>query len=477
MTDTETSTDTSADTGATDFSHRMSDADQLMWTVEKDPLLRSTITTVILLDKAPKMSVVRERLERGSRVIPRLRQRVRSNPLSVAPPRWENDINFDLNFHVRKLRAPGKGTIRDVLDLAEPIAMEGFDRARPLWQFHVVNGLAGGGAALIIKLHHAVTDGVGGMALMLEILDLERSPKTSKPMPLEPEARAWTQVERFLDATSHEVRRGGSRAQGLLGTSVTGFLKFITDPNGEAIRLGETVSSAARMLEPAPEPLSPVMVGRSLSQHFELFTVPLDQTKAAARTAGGKLNDAFLAGIAGGISRYHQRHGAIVDSVRLSMPINTRSAESQNQAGNQFAPARFQLPLEIEDPVERMENIRGLVGRSRAEPALALTDTLAAVLNRLPTSVTTEIFGSMLRGMDLVASNVPGAPFDVYFCGGRLTAQYAFGPMAGAAVNITLISHNGDLNIGINTDPAAVRDPEVLRECLEEGFEELLDLT
>ena len=143
------------------YEDRMSDSDALMWTIEKDPALRSTITTTIVLDSTVPRELLTQKFERLSRVIPRLRQRVRSNPLSIAPPRWEYDPNFDLHFHLWWVKAPGKAQMRDLLSIAEPIAMSGFDRARPLWRAVVVEGLPGKKSAIIMKIHHAVTDGVG----------------------------------------------------------------------------------------------------------------------------------------------------------------------------------------------------------------------------------------------------------------------------------------------------------------------------
>src|SRR5262249_16109268 len=151
------------------FEHRMSDADALMWTIEKDPQLRSTITAVAVLDRSPDRDRLIESVERASRFVPRLRQRVASNPLRIAPPRWEADPNCDLNYHLRWARAGGDGSLRDLLDMAQPIAMQGFDRARPLWEFVAVDGLADGRAGLIIKIHHAITDGVGAVKIAMHL--------------------------------------------------------------------------------------------------------------------------------------------------------------------------------------------------------------------------------------------------------------------------------------------------------------------
>src|SRR5205807_4556783 len=114
--------------------------------------------------------------------------------------------------------------------------------------------------------------------------------------------------------------------------------------------------------------------------------------------------------------------------------------------------------ISVVDPLERMRTIRELVTFQRNEPALAFTDGIAGVLNRLPTTVATQLFGSMLKGVDFVTSNVPGVPVQVYLAGAALESQLAFGPLTGAAANITLLSYLDDLHIGVNTDRAAIPD-------------------
>jgi WS/DGAT/MGAT family acyltransferase len=456
------------------FEHRMSDADALMWTIEKDPQLRSTITAVAVLDRSPDRERLVESLERATRLVPRLRQRVMSNPLSVAPPRWEVDPNFDLDYHLRWTRAGGDGSLRDLLDMAQPIAMQGFDRARPLWEFVVVDDLAEGRAGLIIKIHHAITDGVGAVKIAMHLFDLERdTPLDRGEIPSAPAVHVMSQRERVIDALQHEGRRQLGMARRSLRTATTGAVAMGRDTSAALSRARETASSVARMLAPATAPLSPLMTNRSLSLRFDTIVAPLDEMKAAARKVDGKLNDAFIAAIAGGLRRYHDRHGVEVEALRMTMPINVRTDETSDLAGNQFAPARFPIPMTIADPIERMRAMRELMLRQRAEPALALTEPLAGLLYRLPTSVSTGVFGSMLKGIDFVATNVPGVPVPVYFAGARMEAQFAFAPMTGAAANIALLSYLDELQIAVNTDPAAVPDPEVFHACLLEGIDEI----
>ncbi len=455
------------------FEHRMSDSDALMWTVEKDPMLRSTITAVLMLDQAPEPEHLRHLLERGTRLVPRMRQRVRANTFSIAPPRWEVDPNFDLNYHLRRVRAAGDRDLRSVLDLAQPMAMQGFDRARPLWEMVVVEDLADGGAAIIMKIHHAITDGVGAVQIALVLFELERAAELPD-LPEAPDVVVLGQVARMRDAFEHESRRNLGIAKRLPDAAASAAASAVADPVGTAARLAETGASLARLTAPAIVPMSPLMAQRSLSVHFDTVTIGLDDAKAAARAAGGRLNDAFMAATAAGFRRYHEAHDTPIESLRVSMPINLRDADSADATGNNFAPARFLLPTDRTDPIEAMTEIRALVAAQRAEPALSIVEPLARVLNRFPTSMTTSLFGAMLRGIDLVASNVPGAPIELFTAGARVQSMYALGPMAGAAVNVTLLSYLDDIHIGINLDPAAVTDPKLFVQCYRDGWDEVL---
>lgn len=457
------------------FESRMSDSDALMWNIEKDPILRSTITAVAVLDRSPDRDTLLWKVERGTRLIPRMRQRVVGNPYSIAPPRWEVDPRFDLRYHVRFVHVGGEGTLRDVLDLAEPMGMQGFDRARPLWELTVVDGLEGGRSAIVYKVHHAITDGVGGMQMVMTMLDLEREPQaTEEELPPAPEAAPMGALARTVDALGHVRRRNLGIARRAGGNLVAAVSTAATDPVGVLGGLGATLGSVARMVTPTPTPLSPIMVERSLSYRFQTITLSLPEMKAAAKAAGGTLNDAFVAGVASGLHRYHLRHDAPVDELRMTMPINVRTDETADLAGNQFVPARFTVPVSIEDPAEHMQAIHELVGQQRAEPALGLLEPMSIVLNRLPTTAVTALFGSMIKGMDFTTSNVPGAPIPVYLAGAKLERMFPFGPLAGVALNVTLLSNLDDVNIGVNSDMAAVPDPEVLLECLEEAFAALL---
>jgi WS/DGAT/MGAT family acyltransferase len=459
----------------------MSDEDALMWNVEKDPILRSTIVAVAIFDGVPDFKRLRDRINRATCLIPRLRQRVLSPPFRLGPPRWAVEQTFDIEFHLRRMRLPEPGTDRALLDVLQPIATAGFDRARPLWEFTLIEGLTGPDgserAAFAMKVHHSVTDGVGGMALLANLVDL--SADAAEPVgdaPAGPAPEPMDALGLIRDSLVHSSRRLMGVTRRIPGTARDAASAVLHDPIGSSLALGRTAASIGRALAPATVPMSPVMRDRGLGRRLHFFDLSLDDIKRAGKATEGSINDVFVASVVGGLHRYHERHGDCPDALRMTLPINLRR-EGDDAAGNRFAPARFAIPVTIADPRERVRAIRALVQQQRAEPFLQLTGPLAGVLNRLPTTTTTALFGGMLKCCDFVATNVPGAPVPVYAGGARVDRMYAFAPPAGAAVNVSLISHVDVCCIGLVTDTTAVPDADVLVACIREGFDELLSLS
>ena len=457
------------------FDHAMGDADALMWNIERDPHLRSPIVVVLVLDRAPSWKRVLERLERGSRLIPRMRQRVVEPAVRVGPPAWSADPNFDLSYHARRVRLPKGSTFDAVLELAARAAMGDFDRARPLWEYTLVEGLPKKRAAFVLKVHHSMTDGVGGMRLLMMLFDLERKPMSHTPEPEPVDLPTFSATGLVGSGLAWQARRAADSAQRVAGAARTTWERVREDAAGALDDITAAAGSIARFLAPAGEPCSPLINGRSLDRRVSVLRVPLDNLKRAAATTGGTLNDVFVAGVVGGLQRYHASHDSDVSELRMIMPINLRG-EGAALGGNHFTPARMIVPLSIDDPAELVREIGVRCRELRAEPAVALSESVAGVLNRLPRRVATLLFGSMLKGADFVTSNVPGSPFPLYLCGAKVDALYAFAPLSGTAANIALLSHCGDCYLGINTDPRAIPDIKRFTKSIRQGLKEIVSL-
>ena len=169
----------------------LSPLDYLLHRGEAYPATRSAFLGVEILDRPADWGRLREALDRASRVVIRMRQKVVVPPIPTTPPRWVVDPDFDLDYHVRRVALPGPGTLRQLLDLAEVMLQSPLDTSRALWEALYVEGLEGGRSALLTKLSHAITDGLGGIALFEQVYDLEREP-APRPMPPVPVPRDLT---------------------------------------------------------------------------------------------------------------------------------------------------------------------------------------------------------------------------------------------------------------------------------------------
>ena len=449
---------------------RLSGFDLATWrTASADPAMRSPIIGLIALESSPDWGRLVERFDRASRVAPVLRQKVLEGPADVLSPRLVIDPDFDLSFHMRRFRVADPGTWEQVLDECRRQSMADFDQARPLWRVTLLEGLQDGRAALIVKLHHAIADGQGAMMLGATVIDLSPEDQDLGPMPPEP-VPAPMDTAAFLgtavaDASGFLVRSAKDAAESALPIAT----RALKDPVGAVEDIVNVMKSVSRFLAVPTRPMSPVMIGRSINYHFVTFDVPLRELKAAAKTHGLSLNDAFMAGVTGGLRIYHEALDEPVAVLRCNMPISLR--DPQRPAQNAVTIARFEVPVGIVDPVERMRAIHEIVDRWRQEPALHLADPLAEVGTAV---LPMEVFTSAAQKSDFTASNVPGVPIPVYVGGARVMAMYPMTGTIGAATNITLLSYNGNAGLGISMDDAAIPDRALFIESMGQGFAEVV---
>ena len=453
-------TDTTAATSA-----GLSSADALMWRMEADPVLRSPILVVAVLDREPADDDVRAALERWVDVVPRFRQRAVIAPPALGGSHWVDDEHFSIDFHLRRVRAPRPGDVRSLLALAEPTATAPFDAARPPWDLTVVEGLEGGRAGLLLRFHHTITDGVGGIALAKRLFDEARrgpAPRAPAPAPAD-EADGRRDLDRILHLAGVPGRIVGAAAQAGL------------HPLASLRQSARVAGSVARALAPVPAPMSPLFLERGLDRHLDVLEVPLVGMSRAAAAIGCTINDVFLAAVGGALHDYHARMGHQVGALRFTMPISLRT-DDDPEGGNRFAPARFVLPIDDPDLATRARIAGAIARRWRDEPALGLTSGLATVIDLLPGPLVTRIFATMLEHVDVDAVDVVGLQQDAFFAGGRVERLWAFAPPTGAALSVTLLSHVDTCCIALNADRQAVQDPELLQTCLDSSFDELVSL-
>jgi diacylglycerol O-acyltransferase len=453
----------------------MNPLEAMMWRAEVDPRLRSAVLIVDVLDAEPDWDRLVAAHEWATRFVPRLRQRV-LEPWGWGAPAWVPDRDFALSFHLRRMRLAEPGGLPALLDQAALSAMTPFDRSRPLWEALLVEGLDGGRAGYLLKVHHSLADGLG----LVQILGLLHSgvrehtegkadpPPTEATTPSRLELTA-SQAARSLVAAPPAVLGGLRTGAGVLGRAAGAPVATLADG-------WDVVWSAARAALPPTLAGSPALRDRSLNRVFEALDVDLATLRAAGRAAGGSLNDAYLAALLGGMRRYHVALGAPVPArIPMGMPVNTREP-SDPVGGNHWAGTRFAVPLDDVDATTRIAQVREIVRAVTGERVVDALGLIAPLLAVLPAPLLARVQGGATSANDLQASNVRGMTRPSYLAGARIVRSYPFAPLPGGAAMIALTSHEDTCCVAATLDPAAITDPGLFRECLVAGFEEVLAL-
>lgn len=444
----------------------------LMWRADGDPMMRSTMMAVEVLDTLPDWNRLVEAHEWAVRMAPRFRDRVVDRLGVFGTPVWVQDPRMDLHYHLRRVRLPEPGGWSALWTLAEQLAMTPFDRARPPWEGTLVEGLPGGKAAYLLKLHHVLTDGLGLTELLSQIHSRQRAHSPRKPQPAARTVPAPPLVEQVGRQILSDIGALGPAVRGgsnLLRNGIRQPRKFL----GDAVRY---VDSARRVLSPPAIRGLPLLSERGPSWRFVALSVGFADLRAAATSAGGSLNDAFLAALLAGFRIYAEESGepVVADATMpVSVPVSVRR-DGDEGGGNHIAPARLAGPVGMTDPRARMLRVGELMRAARREPALESAEFVAPALARLPAALLVQIAGSTTAGNDLQASNVPGIREEVYFAGAKIEQIYPFAPLPGCAAMISMYTYNGMCFLGANLDAAAIKDTALFGDCLARGFAEVL---
>ncbi|MCB9412345.1 MAG: DUF1298 domain-containing protein [Actinobacteria bacterium] len=447
---------------------RLSGWDFATWrAASEDPIMRSTMLGLLILDSEPDWERLVDRYERASRQVPILRQKIVEGPVPWANPRLVVDPDFDLSFHLRRFRVASKAGWDEVLQECRRQSMTDFDRNRPLWKVTVLEGLPGGKAAVITKLHHAVADGQGAIQLGAALVDLSPEGFDLGPMPRAPRGEHISSLSFAELMVRDNIEWMVGTTKKLAEGAVPVATRFLQDP-GDAVRqLMDFGDSVLRFVRPPNTQLSPIMTGRSINYHYGAFQLPFQDLRGAAKAVGHSVNDAYLASVAEAMGEYHRRHGAPVDQLNLNMPISLRKSDDFGQ--NAVTIAHFTINTSEHDPVKLMDEISRAVAQWRAEPALGFADQLAEISRFIPF----EVISAAATASDVTASNVPGPPVKVYLAGAGVEQLVPLPPPIGAAVFVAMLTYDGNATIGVAMDDRAVADHDLLMECMRHGFEKI----
>jgi diacylglycerol O-acyltransferase / wax synthase len=434
---------------------------------------------------------IRELVADRVHLVPPFRQRPLEVPFGLQQPSMVDDPEFDIDYHVRRASLPPPGGRQELETLVADLASRPLDRRRPLWEFHVIEGLEGGRIALVPKVHHAIIDGVSGAEVMAAFFDLSPDPT---PRPIFGAARRRTRSGpgRGGDPLSGAISEtAGDPADSAptgptpvdppwspeaLPNEVDRWRDVLASIPDHADALARTLSQTVQTLRnlnsrnrtvtgtlpPSPFEAPHTSINRAISAHRRVAFADLSlaDVRRVREVLGGTANDVVLTVTAGAMREFFAARGEQPDGSLVALvPVSIRTESERGTLGNRVSAMLVSLADGIEDPTTRHRRIRDEVvsakdqSRSIGPGVFAgwAQTTVPAVATRLSRLVTNlRLFDHVAPIFNLIVSNVPGPDFPLYLAGARMVSMFPVGPIIeGVGINVTVFSYLDTMYVGV----------------------------
>jgi diacylglycerol O-acyltransferase / wax synthase len=429
------------------------------------------------------LKAVRTHLEKRMHLAPLFTNALAYAPYSLGHPHWERAENVDLSYHVQRITIAKPGTLHQLEAAVAKEHSRLMDRARPLWQFTIFDGLQDGRIAFYGKVHHAALDGKGGVVLANAILDLSETPREVPP----PKPRADAPA-----AAPKTDLKIGEMIGAAFSNTLAQYAKIVKSIPSVA---GAVAQAAAPVIKKAASqrslpvdfaPRTPFNVNISTQRMFSTAALSLDGVRAAAKALGGSLNDGVLFVCASALRSYLKQHNALPKKTLVAaMPVSLRE-ESNKELNNQASMVLAELGTHHGDAKKRWlaiqtsthkvkESLKSLKNVLPTDYPGLLAPLLVSRLNQ--TVASTKLMEKLPPVANLVISNVPGPQVPLFLSGARMTTFYPVSIIVhGIALNITVQTYCGAIYFGVIACKKAVPDLHKLTDAIGAAFDELIAL-
>ncbi len=408
---------------------------------------------------------------------------------------WLTDRNFDIANHVvrEKLPRPRKGqTQQSVLqERVGVLAMQPLDRRHPLWQFRLVEDYVDEdgrkGSAMLVRIHHCIADGIALISVTMSLVDGGTAPPSRRRREAHESAEEWIANTLIKPLTGMTVK-----ALGIAGDGAASALSALRDPE-KAVSTGKHNSAgmarmawqvlndaAALALMPDDSPTRLKGKPGTAKRVAWCRPIPLDEVKAVGKALNCSVNDVLLSCVAGAIGSYLRAKGDAVDGkeIRAMVPINLRPLDQAYKLGNRFGLAPLVLPIGLQNPIERVFDVRrrmnSLKGSTQPLMAFGLL-SVAGMLVKPAQDALLNLFG---RKTTAVMTNVPGPVKKLKLCGATLEQSMFWVPQSGdVGLGVSILSYGGGVQFGVITDTTLCPDPQAIIDAFEPEFNRLAVVT
>ena len=410
----------------------------------------------------------RHHLRRRLHLLEPLRYKLVDIPWRLHHPMWLENCDVDLDYHLRRVQVPAPGGRRELDAVIGEVASTPLDRSRPLWEFHVAEGLAGGRFALIGKIHHALADGVASVNLLARAMDLKDAPTDEQD---NDEAGVTPTTAGLLRAAGRDHIRQIAELPRLVSDAAKGFsrVRRRTRERGNHPDLADAFDAPPTFLNHVVSP----------QRRFATAALRLADAKATAKALGITLNDLILAMAAGGLRELLLRYDGKADRPIIAS-VPTATDKSERVTGNEISGLSISLPVHVADPAERAQLVALATKIAKEDHEILGPRLYGQIMGYLPTAIAPAAFrwlgqrDAPNKMMNVAVSSVVGPRERGHFGGAPVSEIYSTGVLSpGAPVNITVWSYVDQLGIAVLTDDETFNDPHEATDALSAAFSEL----
>jgi len=439
------------------------------WLRMERPTNLMMITGVMMFESPVDIHKLRKVIRDRFMAYPRLRQKVVETATGTF---WQEDADFDLEYHVRLSALPGKGDKPSLERFVSQMASTPLDKTKPLWQFHLVEKY-GGGSALIMRIHHCYADGIALVQVLLSMTDSEAKPSKHESL-----AKTWLKQDgSAVQARMGAIDRYMKMGEGLLEKGMDlyrdpGLANIVAKEGGEIAR----ELALALSLSDDPETVLRGRLGISKRVAWAM-PLPLEDVKAISRVFDATVNDVLMASMAGALRSYMLERGEQVEglTIRATVPVNLRPLEHAKKLGNHFGLVFLELPVGEAHPVLRLVRVVESMKQLKQSRQAVVVYGLLAALGMAPPALQNLAFEIFSRKATTVATNVPGPQMPLYMAGVKITEQMFWVPQTGSiGLGVSILSYNGNVHFGLIADAKLIPDPDAVIQRFIPEFEKLL---
>ncbi len=426
------------------------------------------ICGVLALERPVSVQRLKRTLEERFLRFQRFRQRVMDHGDRAY---WQEDPLFHIDNHLHRIALPGKADKAELQKLVSDLNSTSLDFRRPLWQMHYIDNYEGG-AALLVRIHHCIADGISLVRVMLSLTDKTPEP-TLKRVAGKPEtftgtaSRGRSTLHRLVD--SAQVAAQQARL----------FIDSVRQEPNYPLKLATTASGVAMDLlklglapfEPRTGLKSPLCGRKQVA-----WAEPLDfaEVKACARALGGTVNDVLMCATTGALQRHFAANREPVPEcgIRVAVPFNLRPLNQPiDTLGNEFGLVLVNLPVEVQDPIMCFRQVQENMNRLKRSYQAQVTYSLLDLFGRGPDSLERRALDLLSNKASAVLTNVPGPRDALYLAGSKVTQPMFWVPQSGSiGIGLSIFSYAGTVQFGITVDRAIHADPNAVMDYFHDSF-------